>query len=433
MPTRARRSYDHRIKQRVVRSGIPDLFPEFDIPRSTTRSWLRRGPSNVVALDAHDETEAGLQQRIVTLQRRIEMLTAVLRLVLAVVRVAGVRLELCRTPKAANKRLVLSAVDRARRAMPLSAALRVLGLSAARYHAWVRADETCALDDRPSCPRTAPQRLTSDEIQTIGEMVQSKAYRHMPIRALALHAQRIGKVFAHPATWARLIRDRRWRRPRLRVYPPKPKIGFRADAPNVAWHIDVSVIKLLDGTKAYLHGVIDNYSRRILAWTIAPRLDPTNTSLVLAQAARGVESASKTDVYMDSGIENLNAHVDQLFGDGLLQRVLAHVDVAFSNSMIEAWWRSLKHQWLFLHPLTDLATVKKLVAFYVAEHNGRMPHSAFRGQTPDEMYFGRGLDVLDELAAQRREARARRAQSNRSSACHRCPRGSPRTDCASTA
>jgi transposase InsO family protein len=32
------------------------------------------------------------------------------------------------------------------------------------------------------------------------------------------------------------------------------------------WHIDTTVIRLLDGTRAYLHAVIDNFSRRILAW-----------------------------------------------------------------------------------------------------------------------------------------------------------------------
>jgi putative transposase len=31
----------------------------------------------------------------------------------------------------------------------------------------------------------------------------------------------------------------------------------RATQPNEAWHIDTTVIRLLDGSKAYLHGVID--------------------------------------------------------------------------------------------------------------------------------------------------------------------------------
>ncbi len=105
--------------------------------------------------------------------------------------------------------------------------------------------------------------------------------------------------------------------------------------------------------------------------------------------------------------------------------LLAQIDVSFSNSMIEAWWRSLKHQRLFLHQLNDLATRKQLVEFYVAAHNAVMPHSAFKGQTPDEMYFGRGEAVPDELADRRKEARRRRLERNREVACSVCPRSSP--------
>jgi len=91
--------------------------------------------------------------------------------------------------------------------MPLAAALRVLRLSPTRYHAWIRAEGTCTLDDRPSCPRSNVQRLTYNEVQAIGDMVQSTEHPHMSIRGLALHAQRIGSVFAHPGTWRKLIRE----------------------------------------------------------------------------------------------------------------------------------------------------------------------------------------------------------------------------------
>ena len=68
---------------------------------------------------------------------------------------------------------------------------------------------------------------------------------------------------------------------------------------------------------------------------------------------------------------------------GVLNRILALVEVTFSNSIIEAWWRSLRYQWLYLHMLDSLASVERLIAFYVAQHNTVMPHSAFLGQTPD--------------------------------------------------
>ena len=46
------------------------------------------------------------------------------------------------------------------------------------------------------------------------------------------------------------------------------------------WHIDTTVIRLLDGTRAYLHAVIDNFSRRILAWRVAETFAPVNSVAV---------------------------------------------------------------------------------------------------------------------------------------------------------
>ena len=96
-------------------------------------------------------------------------------------------------------------------------------------------------------------------------------------------------------------------------------------------------------------------------------------------------------------------------------------ELKFSNSMIEAWWRSLKHDWLFLHALDRVPTVRRLVAFYVDEHNRVLPHSAFVGQSPDEMYFGTRDAIPAELASRADAARRTRLQANRSVNCKTCP------------
>jgi hypothetical protein len=110
-----------------------------------------------------------------------------------------------------------------------------------------------------------------------------------------------------------------------------------------------------------------------------------------------------------------------LIHTGVLRRLLAFSELKFSNSMIEAWWRCLKHQWLFLHSLNNVATVRRLVAFYIDEHNRVLPHSAFHGQTPDEMYFGTGHAVPADLTACAAAARRARGEANRSAACAICP------------
>src|SRR3989442_10803899 len=253
-------------------------------------------------------------------------------------------------------------------------------------------------------------------------MVTAPAYRHVPTGTLAVLAPRLGKVWASPSTWYHLVRTFGWRRPRLRVHPAKPTVGLRTTRADEMWHIDTTVIRLLDGTRVYLHAVIDNFSRRILAWRVAETCAPVNSVIVLVEANRGATPSATTPVVLaDAGVENVTAQIDDLITTGVLRRVLAFTELTFSNSMIEAWWRSLTHQWLFLHPLDSVSTVRRLVEFYVQEHNRGLPHSAFRGQTPDEMYFGTGDAVPADLTSRAAAARRARMEANRSTSCETCP------------
>jgi putative transposase len=424
MTTRSRRQqrYDHRLRELVQRTANVAIATALGVPRSTARGWLVAGPTDVVSLEGDDRTAQDLRQEILKLRRRVEKLAALLRLALALVRASGFSLSTARLPEGEAKLRILSAIDRARDCLPLRAVLRFLQLSPSRFHTWRRRQTACALDDQSSCPRTSPHRLTPSEVQAIGAMVLAPEYRHVPTGTLAVLAQRLGRVSASPSTWYRLVRKYEWRRPRVRVHPAKPKVGLRTTRPDEIWHIDTTVIRLLDGTRAYLHAVIDNFSRRVLGWRVADTFAPGSTVAVLLEATRGTTRTASTPVVVaDAGVENVNAQVDALIATGALRRLLAFTELTFSNSMIEAWWRSLKHQWLFLHPLESVATIRRLVAFYVHEHNHVLPHSAFRGQTPDEMYFGTGDAVPADLMSRAAAARRARVQANRSASCETCP------------
>ena len=413
----SRRSYDHRIRQIVCETGNPRIFRHLRIPRSTTASWLSRGCRSVVSLDWQHDMASVLDENE-RLKRRAERQTAIIRLLVVLLKLSGFRLDEQRLPDGAAKGKVLRAVDRCTGALSLKSSLRLVRLSPARYHAWKRAEKRCELDDRSSCPRSRPTQLTRTEVSTIKEMVTATEYRHMPLRSLSLYAQRAGYVFVSTTTWAKLVRQRGWRRPRRRVYPAKPKTGIRATHPNEYWHIDVTVIRLVDDTKAYLHAVIDNFSRRILSWRLARRLDPITTCDILKEAGKNLQRTPT--VVADSGVENVNTGVDQLMADGLVHRVLAQVEVSFSNSMIEAFWRSLRHQWLYLHSLESFRQLEQLIDFYVKEHNTQMPHHAFVGQTPDEVYSNQADGIRDGLTAARRQARRARMAANRDESCRVC-------------
>ncbi len=92
----------------------------------------------------------------------------------------------------------------------------------------------------------------------------------------------------------------------------------------------------------------------------------------VVRGGRAASPPAPPTLLADSGVENRNRSMDALVDAGLLRLVLARTDICSSNSLIEAWWRSLKRRWLFLHALDSAARVETLVAFYVAEHNARL-------------------------------------------------------------
>ena len=224
-------------------------------------------------------------------------------------------------------------------------------------------------------------------------------------------------------TAPRQLRECGWKRPRRQVHLAKPKEGFRATRPNEYWQIDATVIRLTTDIRIDLQAVIDNFRGRILAWRVSEKLNSATTRELLIEASEDLSDAAanvSVHVVTDGGSENFG-EVDQLLEDSSsLSRVLAQIDIVCSNSLIEAFWRQLKQAWLFLNILDSTAAVRRLVAFYVGEHNEKIPRALLGGRTPDEVYFGREENLRERLSEQRKRAQRVRSAANRAASCHRC-------------
>src|SRR5215469_2160072 len=149
----SQRRYDHLLRNLVKRTGDVTVATDLGVPRSTARGWLVETPTIVVCLDVTELTELELRQEVLKLRHRVRKLTALLRLVLALLQASGFRLTIARLPDGRDKLRILRAVDRAREYLPLRALLRFLRVSPSRFHAWSRTQRACVLDDQSSCPR----------------------------------------------------------------------------------------------------------------------------------------------------------------------------------------------------------------------------------------------------------------------------------------
>ena len=187
--------YDHRLRELVRETGDLGIATAAGVPRTTAAGWLRRDLQPVVTVAVLHMSNSDLRAEVVKLRRRVRTLSAVVGLLVAVLRVPGNRTPRIAFSDRTTRARLLRAADRARKVLPTSAVLKILGISSSRYNTWVRAEQGCELDDRAACPRSTPTQLTPDEVRVIQTMVMSDRYRHVPTGRLAVLAQRMGKVF----------------------------------------------------------------------------------------------------------------------------------------------------------------------------------------------------------------------------------------------
>src|SRR2546427_4497361 len=109
---RPQQRYDHRLRDLVQRTGDVTVATDLGVPRSTARGWLGAAPTVVVCLDVVDLTEPELRQEVLKLRRRVQKLSALLRLALALLRTSGFRLTGERLPDGCAKTQILRSGSR---------------------------------------------------------------------------------------------------------------------------------------------------------------------------------------------------------------------------------------------------------------------------------------------------------------------------------
>jgi hypothetical protein len=170
---RRQRTYDHRLRDLVRKTGDLTIATELGVPRSSAAGWVRSDRQDVVTVDVLEMREVDLQAEVLKLRRRLRVVSTIVGLLVTLVRVSGCSLEHRTLLEGGARTALLKAVQHARRVLPLRVVLRILRISPSRFHAWKNAENICHPSDRPSCPRRAPNQLTPEEVFTIRDMVTS--------------------------------------------------------------------------------------------------------------------------------------------------------------------------------------------------------------------------------------------------------------------
>ncbi len=190
--------------------------------------------------------------------------------------------------------------------------------------------------------------------------------------------------------------------------------------PNELWCADVTIFKTIDGEKHYIHFLMDHYSKMILAYRIEKSSKGQAIKSLLKNAYINYKPKNLTFL-TDGGSENVNSCVNNYLNSLIypIKHIVAQKDVVFSNSMVEALNKTIKHEFLYPKQISNGVSLKKVLEESVSTYNTERPQMSLGGNTPTETHEGISIDFNKHKVFFKYQKEIRIAQ-NKKSNCNNC-------------
>lgn len=178
------------------------------------------------------------------------------------------------------------------------------------------------------------------------------------------------------------------------VYPYLLK-GKRISAPNQVWEVDITYIRLPTGT-VYLCAIIDVYSRKLLSWNLANTMDVMLVLFPLTWALEryGIPQMINTDQGSQFTTRDWLGMVEDLG----IRISMDGKGRAFDNIFIERWWRSFKHEDLYLNQYQTVSELRVGIESYIRFYNTKRFHQSLKYRRPDEVFYTGDRTDAEEAA-----------------------------------
>jgi hypothetical protein len=280
---------------------------------------------------------------------------------------------------------------------------RWMPFSSHQWSAW-NSRKICKISLLSLCRRTHPQQLTAAEAGAIKDNCSDGKYKHWPLVSIYYQLMRDKKLHCSRSTfykYCRLMNITCLKKTKPCNYEP-----LTSPAPLKMLHLDVTIYRLLNGTKVYLHVIRDNFSKAILGCKAAANCCSQNSKEILEEVLLKYNLLdTQGTLITDGGSENRGALQEFITKPGLLwKKLIAQLDIVQSNSMVEAANKILKYRFLFHRCFETLSELQLALPGILSQYNN-MPLGCLYGLTPSEVLEGKMPDkklFTDKINAEKK-------------------------------
>jgi transposase InsO family protein len=299
-----------------------------------------------------------------------------------------------------------------------SEVLKKFDVPASTYYRWQRKFRQAGrLGLRNITTRKGPNwnQLLDSEREAILDMAMF--YPDLSSRELAYKITDKCEFSVSESTVYRMLKDAGLIQSHIRkTFPASSEYHDKPARVNQQWQTDASYFKAVGWGWYHLISVLDDYSRRIIAWRLQKDMTADSFSEVveLACDAVGIDKLDiehRPKLVSDRGPALISGDFETYLEERGIGHILASPYHPQTNGKIERYHRSCKEKVNLNVHATPFELEREIDAF-IRWYNSERYHEAIGNVAPDDVYFGRRDEILKQRKELKQKTLARRRARN---------------------
>jgi transposase InsO family protein len=295
--------------------------------------------------------------------------------------------------------------------------LKALGIPASTYYYWKQVYQDngpMALDKRKPTARRIWNRVTEEEEAIVLEL--AKRHPELSSRLLAVKITDSNDFYVSESKVYGILKRNGLIAPRpMPEYPAKKEWQHKTTRPNEIWQLDGTNLFVVGWGFYKLLPILDDYSRKIIAWVLMPDETGGSASSAVEAAieAAGIKKLPEDQRPMllsDNGPGFISEELAKYLRMHSIRHIFGKPYHPQTQGKIERFNRRIKGEVclvVYCSPDELRRALKEAIDTYNAT-----PHEALKNVSPNDMYEGRQAEILAARQEKKRRTLARRKAIN---------------------